>query len=118
MSFFVPLLVGTATGVLSAFGVGGGSLLLIYLTSFASVGQQTAQGINLLYFLPAALAALPSHRKNGLLKGDVILPAIVVGLVTAGLAAWISNGLETAFLRKLYGIFLLYIGLHELFRKE
>ncbi len=118
MSWILPLLIGTATGVLSAFGVGGGSLLLIYLTAFASVAQQTAQGINLLYFLPAALAALPSHHKNGLLKWEVILPAVIAGLVTAGLSAWISNGLETGLLRKLYGVFLLYIGLHELFRRD
>ena len=118
MSVLVPFLAGTATGVLSAFGIGGGSLLLIYLTAFAGVSQQAAQGINLLYFLPAAAAALPAHRKNGLLDRRTILPAILAGLVTAGGAAWLSNGLDTGLLRKLFGVFLLYIGLTQLFARD
>lgn len=118
MSWAVAFLAGTATGVLSAFGVGGGSLLLIYLTAFAGVPQQAAQGINLLYFLPAAAAALPAHRKNGLLAGETIRPAILAGLMTAGAAAWISNGLDTGLLRKLFGVFLLYIGITQLVRKD
>ena len=55
--WILPLAVGAATGVLSGFGVGGGSLLLIYMTSFAGLEQPLAQGINLLYFLPAGLLA-------------------------------------------------------------
>ena len=35
--WLLPLLVGAATGVLSGFGVGGGTLLLVYLTAFAGV---------------------------------------------------------------------------------
>ena len=67
MAWLIPLAVGTATGVLSGFGVGGGTLLLVYLTAVAGADQHLAQGINLLYFLPAALLALPAHRKNGYL---------------------------------------------------
>ena len=118
MSWLIALLAGAATGVLSAFGIGGGSLLLIYLTALAGVGQHQAQGINLLYFLPAAAAALPAHRKNGLLEKKTILPAILAGLITSALAAWFSNGLDTGILRKLFGLFLLYIGLRELFHKD
>ena len=117
-AWLIPLLAWTLTGVLSAFGIGGGSLLLIYLTAFAALDQHQAQGINLLYFLPAAAAALPSHRKNGLLEKQVILPAVLAGLAAAGLAAWVSNGLETGLLRKLFGLFLLYVGLSQLFRKD
>lgn len=118
MSWLIALLAGTVTGVLSAFGIGGGSLLLIYLTAFASVSQHQAQGINLLYFLPAAVAALPAHHKNGLLDKKAILPAILAGLIFAGLAAFVSNSLDTSLLRRLFGLFLLYIGLRELFRKD
>ncbi len=118
MRILIAFFAGTATGVLSAFGVGGGSLLLIYLTAFAGFDQQGAQGINLLYFLPAAAAALPAHRKNGLLDRRIILPAILAGLVTAGGAAWLSNGLDTGLLRKLFGVFLLYIGLTQLFARD
>lgn len=59
---------GLITGVLSGFGVGGGTLLLIYMTTFAGVPQTLAQGINLLYFLPTAVMALPAHVKNGFIE--------------------------------------------------
>lgn len=118
MSWLIALLAGTVTGILSAFGIGGGSLLLIYLTAFAGVSQHAAQGINLLYFLPAAAAALPAHKKNGLLEKEIILPAILAGLAAAAATALLSNSLDTRFLRKLFGLFLLYIGLRELFRRD
>ena len=65
MEWIIAVLAGAATGVLSGLGVGGGSLLLIYLTNFTGAAQNLAQGINLLYFLPAAATALPAHVKNG-----------------------------------------------------
>ena len=89
-----------------------------YLTALAGISQHQAQGINLQYFLPAAAAAQPAHHKNGLLEKKTILPAILAGLVTSALAAWFSNGLDTGILRKLFGLFLLYIGLRELFHKD
>ena len=114
----LPLLAGTATGVLSGFGVGGGSLLLVWLTAFAGLPQDQAQGINLLYFLPAAGAALPAHAKNGYLEKSALLPAILCGLACAGLGAWAATGLDGGLLRRCFGGFLLVVGLRELFRKE
>ena len=62
---------GLLTGILSGFGIGGGTLLLIYMTTFAGLDQHTAQGINLLYFIPTAITALPSHIKNGYLEKSI-----------------------------------------------
>ena len=77
--WLLPLAVGAATGVLSGFGVGGGTLLLVYMTAFAGLDQRLAQGINLLYFLPAGLMALPAHIKNGCIEKKVLAPAIGAG---------------------------------------
>ena len=51
----MAILIGLACGVLSGFGIGGGSLLMVYLTAWVSMAQTAAQGINLLYFLPTSL---------------------------------------------------------------
>ena len=114
--WFFPLLAGTVTGVLSGFGIGGGTLLLIYMTSFAGVEQHLAQGINLLYFLPTAAAALPAHIKNGYVDKSAALPAIAAGLAGTGLAAWAATALDVALLRRFFGGFLIFIGIRELFR--
>ena len=115
--WFIAALAGAATGVLSGFGVGGGSLLLIYMTSFAGVPQTLAQGVNLLYFLPAAATALPAHLKNGYVEKGALLPAIAAGLVCSALTAWAATALDVEVLRKCFGGFLILIGLRELFRK-
>lgn len=113
--WLVSFLAGAATGILSGFGVGGGTLLLIYMTAFAGLPQEQAQGINLLYFLPAAAASLPAHAKNGFLEKPVLLPAIAAGLACAALGAWTATGMDTALLRRLFGVFLLFVGARELF---
>lgn len=108
---------GLATGVLSGFGVGGGTLLLIYMTALAGVPQTLAQGINLLYFLPTAALALPAHIKNGFIEKRVLLPAILVGLACTALAAWVATGLDVDLLHRFFGYFLIYVGISEFFRK-
>lgn len=113
--WILPLIVGAATGILSGFGVGGGTLLLVYMTAFAGVEQRLAQGINLLYFLPAGLMALPAHIKNGYLEKPVLLPAIGTGLACAALAAWAATAMDVALLKKFFGGFLVAVGIWELF---
>ena len=89
--WLIPMLAGALTGILSGFGIGGGSLLLIYMTSFAGLPQDLAQGINLLYFLPTAGAALPAHFKNGYAEKAALAPAILAGLAGTALAAWAAS---------------------------
>ena len=115
--WIIAALAGAATGVLSGFGVGGVSLLLIYMTTFAGVPQTLAQGVNLLYFLPTAATALPAHLKNGYVEKGALLPAIAAGLVCSALTAWAATALDVEVLRKCFGGFLILIGLRELFRK-
>lgn len=116
--WLIAALAGAATGVLSGFGVGGGSLLLIYMTSFAGVPQTLAQGVNLLYFLPTAATALPAHLKNGYVEKKALIPAIAAGLMCSALTAWAATALDVDILRRCFGGFLILIGLRELFRKE
>lgn len=117
MSWIVPLAVGAATGVLSGFGIGGGTLLLLYLTAIVGLEQTTAQGINLLYFLPVAITALPSHQKGGFIAKELLLPAIAAGLITTALGSWVATSLDTQLLHKIFGGFLLVVGIKELFAK-
>ena len=100
MEWMIPILAGALTGILSGFGIGGGTLLLIYMTSFAGVPQNLAQGVNLLYFLPTAATALPAHIKNGYVDRTA------------------ATGLDVHLLRRCFGVYLLYVGVTELFRKK
>lgn len=48
----VALIVGTVLGFLTGLGVGGGSLLILWLTLALEMPQTAARGINLLFFCP------------------------------------------------------------------
>ena len=114
----IPFIIGLGTGVLSGFGVGGGTLLLIVMTNFLGIEQLIAQGINLLYFIPAAATSLPSHVKNGFVDRQVLKWAVPAGLLTSALAAWLATGMEVELLRKIFGVFLLVVGVSELLKKD
>ena len=117
-AWIVPLAVGIGTGVLSAWGVGGGTLLLLVMTLFLGVEQSTAQGINLLYFLPTAGAGLLFHRKSGLLDRQVLRQAVPWGVLAAAAGAWAATAMDTALLRKPFGVYLLVMGVMTLLKKE
>ena len=111
---FWELMVGLLTGILSGFGVGGGSLLMLYLTMFAGVLQYAAGGINLLYFIACAPAALWSHVKNGLVERPAVLWCTLAGLPVSVAAAFLASWINVDLLRRAFGVLLLYIGVREL----
>jgi len=114
-SFPFILLIGTALGFLSGVGVGGGSLLILWLTMVLGMDPLTARAINLLFFIPSALIACMFRWKQGCLKPKTVLPAVAAGCVCAGVFSLIGMGLDTTFLRKGFGILLILTGLRELF---
>ena len=81
MPLILILAVSTVLGFLTGLGVGGGSLLILWLTLFLQEPQNTARTINLLFFLPAALVACLFRHKQGTLKLEKIYPAIVAGII-------------------------------------
>ena len=115
--FILSLTAGAALGILSAFGIGGGTLLILYMTLIAGLQQNEAQGINLFYFIPTALAALPSHLKDGLIKKNIFLWAAASGVISAIGTSLLANTIETELLQKIFGGFLILTGLWQLFRK-
>lgn len=114
----LDILVGFLTGIISGFGVGGGSLLVLYLTAFAGVDQYTAGGVNLLYFTGCAPTALLSHIRNKRILFKEAGLCILTGIPLSVIAAIISSQLDTELLKKGFGVVLLYIGIKELFTKS
>lgn len=117
LSFFLAAAAGFVTGIISGFGIGGGTILMVYLTALAGVAQRTAQGINLLYFLPTAAAALILHSKNHYVEWKAAIPAVLAGCLTAGLLSFVAMQMDLGLLKKLFGGFLIITGLSELLKK-
>lgn len=111
----VILAVGTVLGFLSGLGVGGGSLLMLWLTLVVNMEHSIARTINLLFFIPSAIVASLFRWRQGSLDLKKILPAILAGCAAAAVFAWLSTQLDISILKKLFGVLLLATGLRELF---
>ena len=109
--YLLPFLCGLGAGIISAWGVGGGTLLLLVMTLFLGVEQRAAQGINLLFFLPTALSALICHARQGYLDKPTLKAAIPFAVPAALLGAWIATAVDVELLRKPFGIYLLLSGI-------
>ena len=114
----VSVIVGIALGFLAGLGIGGGSLLILWLTFVMHLDPQTARGINLLFFLPSALAAILFRRMQRAVDFRKILPAILSGCAAALILSWLGSDMDLALLKKLFGGLLILSGLRELFYKE
>ena len=114
-SFPVSLIVGTLLGFLSGLGIGGGSLLIIWLSVILGMDHNSARSINLLFFLPSALIACIFRWKQGAIRWKKILPAMVSGCIAAALFSWLGGMFQIELLKKLFGGLLILTGLRELF---
>lgn len=115
MSNLQVILAGFFSGLLGAMGLGGGSVLIIYLVLVLNTQQLTAQGMNLMFFVPCAITALILHAKNKLIKWKYVLIIDSLGLAGIVAASFFLNKLNTDINRKIFGIFLFIIAIKELF---
>ena len=106
------------TGIFASMGLGGGMVLIGYLTVFAGFSQLVAQGINLVFFIPIAIISLVLHTKNKLVEWKKAVPAVLWGTAAVIISAWLANRIEQSLLSKAFGIFLILMGLKELFFKS
>ncbi|SDK59266.1 sulfite exporter TauE/SafE family protein [Natronincola ferrireducens] len=115
MAIFI---LGLLAGIIGGMGIGGGTILipgLIFLTNFK---QQTIQSINLLSFIPVAIVALYIHIKNKDILFRLSLPIIFFGLIGAWAGSKLALTLPSSTLRRMFGIFLLVMGIYEIICKD
>ena len=113
-TFTAAVLAGTILGMLSGLGVGGGSLLILWLTLVLQVPHETAQNINLMFFIPCAVIACLFRLRQGKLVLRDVFPALAAGIFSAILFMLLSRQFDTDLLRKPFGVLLLITGLREL----
>lgn len=110
----VILIISTILGFLSGLGVGGGSLLILWLTLVLNIEPGTARALNLLFFIPSALITCLFRWRQGCISPRTILPAVITGCAAAFLFSFLSSMLELSLLKKLFGGLLIATGLREL----
>lgn len=111
----VSILAVFAASILAAMGMGGGSVLLLYLSLMTNLPQSVCQAVNLILFIPAATLSLFIHRKNGLVNSKYLKACLPWGIIGGIGGSLLGNSLSSEILNKLFGGFLVIIGIRELF---
>ena len=95
----LQILIGGLSGIFSGIGMGGGTILIFLLTTFAGLEQHIAQ----------------ANYKNKNI--DVKLATYIsgCGIIGAIIGSIISVNIQVGTLRKLFGIFLIAIAIHEVY---
>jgi len=116
----IPIMIGIGTilGFLAGIGVGGGSLLILWLTFVLNMEHSIARNINLLFFIPSAAIASIFRWKQGTLDIRQILPAILGGCISAACFSFMSSRLDVSVIKRLFGFLLLATGIRELLYKS
>ena len=111
----VAIIIGILLGFLAGLGVGGGSLLILWLTLVLGMDPGTARAINLMFFITAAGSVSFFRWRQGVLQIRVIIPAMISGCIAALAFSVLSQWIDQALVKRLFGSLLLITGFRELF---
>ncbi len=113
---FVDIIAGVLFGILAGMGVGGGGLLVIYLTMFDGVEQRDAQGVNLFFFIFASAASMIYHINKRKINLPFVLLCSISGCIFAVLGSLAAAAVEPDILRSVFGGMLIAAGSFSLWR--
>ena len=109
---------GFLSGLIGSMGLGGGAVLLIYLTVFEKTPQFKAQGMNLIFFIPVAVLSVAIYAFKKQIRIRKILPVILGGVAGSFLGIYLSKLLGEGFVSKIFAILLVVLGVREFFAKQ
>ncbi len=92
--------IGFIAGIVSGLGMGGGTILILFLTLFAGIEQHIAQASNVIFFIPTAITAIIIFIKNKKINFKIALPICLIGTIGAIIGANISINMEVRIIKK------------------
>lgn len=111
---FWEIIAGIIGGIIGGMGMGGGTLTIPILTIFLSYAQLSAQGVNLIAFLPMSIIALIIHIKNHLVAFKQTWLLALVGCIFSLGGALLANHISNAVLKKLFAVFLIGLAIWQI----
>ena len=117
MTALVRAVLAFLCAALSGMGVGGGGLLLIYLTLFEDTAQREAQLYNLIFFLAASASSLILHTYRRNIRLPVVFWLSFGGVPGAIIGSLLSGAVGDSALGITLGAFLAVSGAVSLLRR-
>ena len=120
MYWLVVVASGIMAGLFSGmFGIGGGCIIVPMLTYLTNLNHFTAQGISLGALLaPVSLLAMLNYHNKGYYRTKEIFIIAFCIIIFSYFGSKISLSMEMKTVRKLFGMLLVFNGLHMTFLKN
>jgi uncharacterized membrane protein YfcA len=118
MMLWMDIIATLIVATLSGMGLGSGGLMVLYLTLIRHAPQLLAQGFNLLFFLFASASSMIVHLLKRRIFWSAVLILILAGLPAAYLGTRVALHLPEGLVAKLFGLFLISVGLPGLFGRN
>lgn len=112
------LLAGLFSGILGSMGLGGGGILIIYLSLFTETKPLTAQGINLLFFIPIGILSVIIYSFKKQIKWKATVKIALFGIIGAICGIFLADLLGGNITNKIFGGILILMGILELFKRK
>lgn len=109
------IIIGLISGIVSGTGMGGGTILIFLLTFMCGLEQHVAQATNLIFFIPTSIIAIIVNIKNKNIDLKLATIISIFGILGAIIGANLSVRTNVNILRKVFGIFLAIIAIHEIY---
>lgn len=113
---FILIAVGIISGILCGLlGVGGGVIIVLYLTHFLHEEQHTAQATAISVIFASAIVSSVIYGLNGVLDRHIITLTLIGSVIGGYCGAKMMKKISDKTLRKIFGAFMLLAGLRMLF---
>lgn len=116
---FILLAIGLCAGFLSGLiGIGGGVVIVPLLVYIMSMNQKTAQGTTLFMFLfPIGILGVYNYHRAGHIDIKTAAIMAITFMLGSYLGSHTAINLETAWMKKVFAVAIILVGLKMLFGK-
>lgn len=97
--------------VLTGLGVGSGGIYILYLTLIKDIPQAEAQGMNLIFFITATLAAAAVNLIKKRISFVCIAFTVPLGILGAVGGSYVASVVKSETLGIMFGVLLMVIGI-------
>jgi len=111
----VEALIGFISGIIGGLGMGGGTVLILFLSILLGIQQHIAQATNIIFFVPTAISAIVISLKNKNIDLKTAIPVSIWGIAGALIGSIISMSLNVSVLKKCFGAFLIMIATYQIY---
>ena len=112
MQYTFGVLIGLVSGITSGlFGVGGGVVMVPIMVFLLKMDIKLAVGTSLLVIIPTAVTGAMKHGQLGNIDWRLGIAIIPTAMIGSYFGAWFTSTLSSASLKRMFGGFLMLVGL-------